>query len=273
MIPRDFITEWRGRAPWVDEAQVEQDLVICRALVEVFRAPTLAQRLAFRGGTALFKLHLPAVRYSEDIDLVQIAPEPIGEVLDGVRALLDPWLGEPRRQFGEGRVSLVYRFQSEGQPPRPLRLKIEINSREHFTVLGYVRMPFEVRSRWFSGQVEVTTFALEELLGTKLRALHQRRKGRDLFDLWYALSQAKPSLDRLVECFSRYMSDSGQNVTRAIFEQTFFGKLQDPLFRADLGPLLGSGILFELEEAATVVSQRLICRLPGAPWKGPREAT
>lgn len=72
MIPRDFITEWREHAPWVLDRQVEQDLVICRALVELFSRKTIADALAFRGGTALYKLHFrPAARYSEDIDLVQ----------------------------------------------------------------------------------------------------------------------------------------------------------------------------------------------------------
>lgn len=72
MIPKDFITEWRAHAPWVADRQVEQDLVISRALVELFSRPTIASALAFRGGTALYKLHLrPAARYSEDIDLVQ----------------------------------------------------------------------------------------------------------------------------------------------------------------------------------------------------------
>lgn len=72
MIPKDFITEWRAHAPWVSDRQVEQDLVISRALVELFSRPTIANALAFRGGTALYKLHLrPAARYSEDIDLVQ----------------------------------------------------------------------------------------------------------------------------------------------------------------------------------------------------------
>ena len=36
MIPRDYITAWRAEAPWVQDIQVEQDLVICRALVEIF---------------------------------------------------------------------------------------------------------------------------------------------------------------------------------------------------------------------------------------------
>ncbi len=79
MIPRDYITEWRAEAPWIQDFQVEQDLVISRALVEIFSRPVLHEALAFRGGTALYKLHLkPPARYSEDIDLVQTKAEPAG---------------------------------------------------------------------------------------------------------------------------------------------------------------------------------------------------
>lgn len=73
VIPRAYITAWRSDAPWPDDAQVEQDLVIARALVELFGRPSLAAALAFRGGTALHKLHFESSgRYSEDIDLVQM---------------------------------------------------------------------------------------------------------------------------------------------------------------------------------------------------------
>ena len=48
MIPRDYITEWRSHAPWADNAQVEQDLVICRALVNIFSHSVLRDALAFR---------------------------------------------------------------------------------------------------------------------------------------------------------------------------------------------------------------------------------
>jgi predicted nucleotidyltransferase component of viral defense system len=71
LIDRAYITEWQQTAPWSQRYQVEQDLIICRALVEIFNHPLLAEQLAFRGGTALFKLHLPPARYSEDIDLVK----------------------------------------------------------------------------------------------------------------------------------------------------------------------------------------------------------
>ena len=113
MIPADFITEWGSQAPWVESSQVEQDLVISRALVEIFEDDRLSEALAFRGGTALYKLHLtPSPRYSEDLDLVQRTAEPIGPTIDRLRARLDSWLGDPKRFFKEGRVTLVYRFHS-----------------------------------------------------------------------------------------------------------------------------------------------------------------
>jgi len=104
VIPRAHITAWRAAAPWSTDAQVEQDLILSRALVQIFSEPTLNSRLAFRGGTALHKLFLnPPSRYSEDIDLVQVKPEPIGPTLTGLRKILDSWLGQPRRKQSEGR--------------------------------------------------------------------------------------------------------------------------------------------------------------------------
>jgi hypothetical protein len=87
VIPRAHVTAWRARAPWSSDAQVEQDLVLSRAIVELFADETLATEVAFRGGTALHKLLLdPPGRYSEDIDLVQVTPGPIGPVLEAIRA-------------------------------------------------------------------------------------------------------------------------------------------------------------------------------------------
>jgi len=78
MIPISYITEWSEKAPWVENKFVEQDLIICRALVAIYSDEFLAEHLAFRGGTALGKLYLtPQPRYSEDIDLVQVSAEPI----------------------------------------------------------------------------------------------------------------------------------------------------------------------------------------------------
>lgn len=101
MIPRAHITAWRAQAPWPTDAQVEQDLVICRALTEMYGRPAVGDALAFRGGTALHKLHLPASsRYSEYIDLVQVQAGPIGPLLGEIRAALDSSLGGATLETG-----------------------------------------------------------------------------------------------------------------------------------------------------------------------------
>ena len=154
MIPRDYITEWRAEAPWIDDAQVEQDLVISKALVDIFSHPVLCNALAFRGGTALYKLHLkPPARYSEDIDLVQVDAGPAGELMDALREALNPWLGDPRWKQTEGRVTFTYRFDSEDKPPLPLKLKVEMNTREHFFGRRIHENPFRDRIAMVLGRV------------------------------------------------------------------------------------------------------------------------
>ena len=274
MIPRANITAWRAHAPWATDAQVEQDLVITRALIEIFRDPRLAAALAFRGGTALHKLFFrPAARYSEDIDLVQVTAEPIGPVMTPLRGRLDPWLGAAQYKQGEGRVTLVYRFESEGLPATRMRLKVEINTREHFAVLGYRRERVTVANPWFNGDAEVVTFALEELLGTKLRALYQRKKGRDAFDLARAI-QEHPRVDRakIIECFSEYTQRGGTPISRAEFERNLADKEADGAFLTDVHALLatvtegGSGTsasgLYDAREALALVRRELIELLP-----------
>ncbi len=273
MIPRDYITEWRQSAPWVEDAQVEQDLVISRALVEIFNEPLLAESLAFRGGTALYKLHMKARRYSEDIDLVQTQPGPIGAAIDALRATLDPWLGPPRRKLNEGRVILIYRFASEDIPPRPLRLKVEINSREHFSVFPIEHRQHAVLSRWFNGAANICTYHLDELLGTKLRALYQRKKSRDLFDLWHALKHHPVSAERILAAFHKYMDELGLRVSRAEFEANLADKLADPRFRADLTPLLAPGEAWNIDDGHALVHREIVMRLPGAPWAGRTSGT
>jgi predicted nucleotidyltransferase component of viral defense system len=62
-----------------------------------------------------------------------------------------------------------------------------------------------MENSWFSGSCELTTYALEELLGTKLRALYQRKKGRDLFDLYKALNVTDADSETIIRCYRRYM--------------------------------------------------------------------
>ena len=196
MINRASIIQWSKQVPWNDNAQIEQDLIISRALVAIFSDEFLSSQLAFRGGTALHKLYLsPQPRYSEDIDLVQINPGPIKPIMFRLGEVLD-FL--PNRVTKQKRYNntMLFRMESEFPPTIQIRLKIEINCFEHFNELGLVKIPFIVENSWFTGECEITTYRLNELLGTKLRALYQRKKGRDLFDLYVALTKAEVYFQR-----------------------------------------------------------------------------
>ena len=269
MIPRANITAWRTVAPWPSNEQVEQDLVLSRALVAMFNQKVVVDRAVFRGGTALHKLFFGAGgRYSEDIDLVQRDAGPIGELIAAIREALDSWLGSPRWKQGQGRFTLYYRFETSFAPVSTRRLKIEINTREHFAVLGTDTRSFTVENPWFTGTAALTVYHLDELLGTKLRALYQRKKGRDLYDLWLALDTGKPSPDRVVECFRHYMDHDGATVSRAEFEANLAAKLASAVFLEDLRLLIPPEVEYDPAKAAEVVKDELITRLPGEPWKG-----
>ena len=272
MIPQRFINEWRGNVAWQTDALIEQDLVICRALTEIYSHPLLAERVAFRGGTALHKLFLLGEnRYSEDIDLVQIHPEPIGETFDHLREVLDPWLGTPQRKQKDGRANLYYRFKTEGITPITLRLKIEINTREHFSIMPFQKINFQCNSSWYKREAVITTFHLNELLATKLRALFQRKKGRDLFDLAVSVTHQDFDGDTIVKNFEKYLAHENKRISKAIFEENLFHKLRDPVFSSDIHPLLTHTSEWNPEISAQLVHQHLISRLSGERWVGSKE--
>jgi predicted nucleotidyltransferase component of viral defense system len=231
MIPMMNVIAWANVVPWAEQRQIEQDLIISRAIVNIFADPFLREQLRFRGGTALNKLHFPApIRYSEDIDLVRTASGPIGPILDRIRESLEPWLG--RANFDQSPVAPKLRFRVQAEDPATMaqiRLKIEINTSETDAYDPPQAISFNVDNPWFSGTAEISTFSREEMMATKLRALLQRNKGRDLFDLAHALDVFKGlNVIRVVECFGRYLQRSKIQISRAEAEQRMFAKLNNP---------------------------------------------
>lgn len=262
MIPQADIIEWSNFAPWQTNEQVEQDLAICRALVEIYSDGFLANHLAFRGGTALHKLFLqPQLRYSEDLDFVQVKAEPIGEVLDHLRIALG-FLGKATVNAGETMATMKFKFDSEIAPSVPLKLKIETNCREHFAELGWDKTLFSVDSNWYQGSCELTTYKIEELLGTKIRALYQRKKGRDLFDLYQALTKVNPDGDAIIRCYKRYMEFSvGAAPSRKEFLQNMERKMQDEYFLGDITGLVRPTEQYDQIQAYELVKTELINRM------------
>ncbi len=269
MIPTSYIQEWSTKAPWPDSRQVEQDLIISRALCDLSDSSALAGKIAFRGGTAINKLLFrQPLRYSEDIDLVQIRPEPIGATFDAIRDALS-WLGKCNRHQAGHSMHLVFKFAPEADPATMLKLKIEINTREHKNLYGIKLYPFEIDGSWYQAKTEILSFEPEELFGTKLRALLQRRKNRDLFDLHEGLKQLSMDTDKLIACFEHYFALEGKPISRAVAEQRMLEKLRRSLTE-DIAPLLPVGIRFDdaaAMDAFNHVWMELIVRIKGEPWK------
>jgi predicted nucleotidyltransferase component of viral defense system len=262
MIKKKAILEWSEFLPWQTNEMLEQDLVICRALVALYSDEYLASHLAFRGGTTLHKLYLqPQQRYSEDIDLVQISAEPIKETIDRIRDVLS-FLGKPVIKQKAHNNTLIFRFDSEIPPVIPIRLKVEINTREHFNVLGLTQYDFSVNNQWFSGSCKITTYHLDELLGTKLRALYQRRKGRDLFDLHKGLSTQTVSVENIILCYREYIGFVVDNPpSQKEYLQNMELKMQDEEFLDDTSLLLRSNDFYNPHEAWELVKNKLIMKL------------
>lgn len=269
MIPASYIQEWSSKARWPDSRQVEQDLIISRALCDLFNSQALLGKIAIRGGTAINKLLFrQPLRYSEDIDLVQIQPEPIGTIIDAIRDALS-WLGKCNRHQAGHSMHLVFKFTPEADPETTLKLKVEINTREHESLYDIKKYPFEIDSSWYQAKTEILSFEPEELFGTKLRALLQRRKNRDLFDLNEGLRQLSMDPDKLIACFDHYLVLEGKPISRAIAERRMLEKLGRSLIE-DIAPLLPAGVRYDDDDAIDAFGKvwtELVARIKGDPWK------
>lgn len=275
---RDIIFH-QNHVPWQDPRQVEQDLLLSRAMVSLFSDAFLKTQIAMRGGTLLHKVHLaPPARYSEDIDLVAIGDRPEEHIDTAIRRVLKDCLGTPSKSIWDSialsvrnvvrpsRVlRLTYLIASQSTPGgRPLEIVIEVNVTERTPHRRIVALPFSYPFQDQSVHVDVNGFDLDEMLGTKLRALFQRRRGRDLFDLYWALSQSKTGTHpkRIIDSFQHYLNKEGTVAHRNEFIDLLNGHLQDSGFLTDMNPLLRSGVEYDPHVAAKLVISSLLNLLP-----------
>lgn len=234
MIPRAAITEWGRTVPWPTVEQIEQDLLLSRLIIEIANDDYLGDELLFRGGTCLHKLHAPKPRrYSEDLDYVRSTAGGIRELTRAVTQIGKRLGMEVRTRIGEHpKVFLRAPYETGvGQ----MRIKIEVNTFERSPARPPIRIPYRVESSWFTGGADVLTFTLDEVVATKIRALFQRSKGRDLFDLWLALTRLGVPASSVVEAFAAYRPD-GYTKRRA--ELNLLEKAKRSAFREDIRPLV-----------------------------------
>jgi len=254
MIPIGMIEAWKAKAPWSNNDFVEQDLILSRLLTVLYSHEKIKQSLVFKGGTALHELFFKkALRYSEDLDFDQITSEPIGELLNVIREVArEIFPEEAKYDRYEKMFILRYRYQAETPPNAAMKVKIEINTRNHSNFQPLNNVFHQCDSIWASSSCDITTYTLEELLASKLKALYQRNKGRDLFDLIVA-RELQPNFKRVNELCESMLEYEGNEVKKDDFIDNIQAKINNLKFRNDINPLIASNYKYNIDEAAEFV--------------------
>lgn len=292
MKSRQDIIAWRKYAAWATDAQVEQDLLLTQTMVAIFRDPFLSGQVAMRGGTALHKLHLaPAARYSEDIDLVLVGNRPVAHIERALVRVVEPLLGRPtgralalltvaaRNLAKPSKIRrLTYTYAPTVGPPPEMKIKIEVNFNERQPCYDLADFSYAPPLPGWNGTVILKSYALDEMLGTKMRALLQRAQGRDLFDLDRACVRHDENLargagplinpERVVDAFATYMRREGEKVTRSQYDENLRAKTSTRSFRTDMTKVLPPGIDYDIDVAAKRIRDVFVARLPDAAIGG-----
>lgn len=285
MITARAINAWRAQAPWSSDVKVEQDYLLCRALEAIFEDRFLASQVAMRGGTVLHKGHLaPATRYSEDIDLVLVGERPARHIKLALTRVLKPLLGTPaesiyttinlavRNVFAKSTIIRnTYVYDPSSIEATFAKLKIEVNTNETQSLYPLVSVPVLVPDGADGvRELMVRSYDLDEMLGTKMRALLQRDHGRDLFDLWraweHSISGAEGAVDpaRVGKAFRFYLEREGSSFSAAEFRAELARRMASRKFLRDLEGYLAPGMEYDPRHAHDVFCEVFLPHLDAA---------
>ena len=138
----------------------------------------------------------------------------------------------------------------------PGKIKLEINTYERSPMLPLTMRGHSIVSSFYEGSASVPTFQPEELVATKLRALYLRKKGRDLYDLWLALTVLKLDPKDIISSFPAYKPDG---VDGFMIMKNLDSKLESRDFCTDVNAMLKVGAPeYNPQKAGKIVSEKLL---------------
>lgn len=251
-LGKSQLTVWADTIGIPNLALAEHDLRLTHALAGIYASPKLKDVLAFKGGTALNKAYFGKFsRLSVDLDFNLIgAPKevvkqgaPVRKVIEAILKEQDPGY-DFKFSYRADQTTLLARYAPQtGGARQPL--KIELSLRESVPILGLVEKPIPSPD---GAPIKVNTYSLEELLSTKIRALHDRKKGRDIFDLHCArrFELNDPAIRKLVYY---YFFRAGKIFSWKGLRANLEGKLVDKRFGDDIKPFLRPDVSFDAPAA------------------------
>jgi predicted nucleotidyltransferase component of viral defense system len=210
-----------------------------------------------KGGTAINKLYLAETsRLSVDLDFNHLgSKEEVLEEKRVVRELIMELLKKQdnsydvhyERPYGLTRIKA--RYKTVGGPIQ--NFKIEISHVERFPIIS----PLRKKIKTPDGLADVVTYTLEELTATKLRALLERFKGRDIYDLFF-ISKLKPDPTVIRKMFLYYFYRSRKVFNPNVHYKNLVKRYESGNYADDVSAFVKPTVTFDLNTATKeVISQ------------------
>ena len=177
----------------------EKDYFLALA-VQLINSSSLKNKLVFKGGTALHHCYLPQKRFSEDLDFTSIDPYITFEEVQNV--LESNGLFNVNKSYISDFTIKVERLQYQGLLGQPGNIKIEIDHHQNVVLPG-VSLPYQ--NVW---RVRTETFVMDilEICSEKIRAVSQRARYRDFYDLYFLLKTSGVNLQMAIKVLAQKKS-------------------------------------------------------------------
>ena len=180
---------------------VEKDYVLGWVLAGIARDEELVRVWLFKGGTCLKKCFFETYRFSEDLDFTITEPAQLDrDFLLSRFTRLGAWLYDTTGlelpaellrfdvydlktggRAGEGRIA--YRGPIAPRGGDLPRIKLDLTADERVVLPSVIRTVTHPFSDAPADEIAARCYAFEELFGEKVRALAQRARPRDLYDV------------------------------------------------------------------------------------------
>ncbi len=184
-------------------AVVEKDYILGWLLSGVAQHPIIGKEWIFKGGTCIKKCYFETYRFSEDLDfsLSQKAPYTEAFILSEINEILESVSSASGISFATDQTTVEGKINKQNQPT----FKAKITYSGPLVMPGTPKILFDITNNepLFSAPVKktilhaypdnippdalVAAYSLEELLAEKTRALYERTRPRDLYDVVYIL--------------------------------------------------------------------------------------
>ncbi|MBI2470215.1 MAG: nucleotidyl transferase AbiEii/AbiGii toxin family protein [Planctomycetes bacterium] len=179
---------------------IEKDYVLGWVLAGISNHPELRKSWVFKGGTCLKKCYFETYRFSEDLDFTVVNSEQQNEsfLINAFKEIAD-WVYEatgiqipkdtirfevytnPRGKISvQGRISYRGPLQPGGALPR---IKLDLTDDEVLVLDPVNREVHHPYSDKPADGIQIQAYCFEELFSEKIRALAERLRPRDLYDV------------------------------------------------------------------------------------------